>query len=214
MKKALIGLLILLFIAGGAGAVYYFFFYQAEPESEISAPVVSEDSESSELDSEPEPIPFTEFFVISPGVEKFAKPNFESQVVGKTELRELVKVYEQNGRWSRVQSWINETTGKSQWIYSEHLSTEHPGITVQERYRTIKALIAGTDDFEQNEARFIELTDTALKSKQCREEDLAQMQGWIRSFNYPDEPIYYSYCGGLEVEDKLYINLDNGDVFR
>jgi hypothetical protein len=214
MKKARIGLLILLFIAGGAAAVYYFFFYQPEPEVEESSSLESEVSQMPPAEKELEPIPFTEFFVISPGIEIYAKPNFESQVVGKTELREVVKVYQEKGRWSRVQSWINETTGKSQWIYNEHLSTEHPGVTVQERYQTIKQLIASTDDFEQYEARFIELTDSVLQSKQCSEEDLTQLKGWIRSFNYPDEPIYYSYCGGLEVEDKLYINLDSGDVFR
>jgi hypothetical protein len=214
MKKILIGLLILLFIAGGAGAVYYFFFYLNPSESDEADEPMVEVSESAAFEEDLQPIPFTEYFVISPGVEVFAKPTFESQVVGKTELREVVKVYEERNRWSRVQSWVNETTGKSQWIYNEHLSLENPGDTVQERYRDIKQLIVRTDDFEQHEARFIELTDQVLQSQQCSQSDLEQLQGWIRSFNYPDEPIYYSYCGGLDVEDKLYINLDNGDIFR
>ncbi len=214
-KKALIGLLILLIVAAGAGAVYYFFF---KPPAEIDLTPNPEDSllaepvETAQDDSSI--VEYQTYYVISTSANVYAKDNFESTLIGEVTLRDEVEVYEQKGRWSRIQEWSNEVTGASQWVYSAHLSEEHPHETDVERYRNLKRLLRASDDFEANESRFIELTNELLLSGQCSEADLAQVQGWIRSFNYPDEPIYYTYCGGLEVDDKLYLNLATGQSFR
>ncbi len=213
-KKIIIAVAILLLLGGVAGGVYYFWF-------------MSEDSVTPPIEKDPQEIPNTQtvtdspleaqyeiMYVLSTSANIHAKATFESPILGKLSLRDEVKVYQQSGRWMRIQEWINETTASSQWVYSEHLSKTLPSQTTQERYRAMKQLLSNSDDFEANEDRFIDHTEAVLKSGDCTMEDIAQVSGWLRSFNFRDAPIYYTYCGGLDVENKYYLNLDTGETFH
>jgi hypothetical protein len=52
-----------------------------------------------------------------------------------------------------------------------------------------------------------------IKEKICTPEDFEEVQGWMRSINYQERNVYFVYCGGLRVSDKIYFDVDSGEMF-
>lgn len=40
------------------------------------------------------------------------------------------------------------------------------------------------------------------------------MGGWVKSSNHRNQPIYFTYCGGSTVANRLYLNAETGEIFR
>jgi len=73
-------------------------------------------------------------------------------------------------------------------------------------------LLAQSDDFSLHQAAFIVATRQLIKSGRCTTKDFKEMGGWLRSTTYKDDPIYFTYCGGLELNKKVYLNARTGEV--
>jgi hypothetical protein len=40
------------------------------------------------------------------------------------------------------------------------------------------------------------------------------MGGWVKSQNHKKEPIYFTYCGGLHISKRIYLDVVTGEIFR
>jgi len=220
MKKALIALAILLLL-GGAGAGYYFFFMQKDE------PVVEqkpEPEQPSEPEEKPKPImdleapapEITEYYVTERRINVYNKPERQALIVDSLYKGEKVSVLEKADGWFRLSDYIVYEDGgeeTAEWVDSKGLSDAEPVIKEQERLEILDGYLQKSDDLKTHLDMFRNKTQQLLDDETCDPSDFEELGGWVRSVTYKKRNVYFIYCGGLEQENKIYLDVDKGEIF-
>lgn len=220
MKKALIALAIL-FLLGGAGAGYYFFFMQKDE------PVVEqkpEPEQPSEPEEKPKPImdleapapEITEYYVTERRINVYNKPENQALIVDTLYKGEKVSVLEKADGWFRLSDYIVYEEGgeeTAEWVDSKGLSDAEPVIKEQERLEILDGYLQKSDDLKTHLDIFRNKTQQLLDDETCDPSDFEELGGWVRSVTYKKRNVYFIYCGGLEQENKIYLDVDKGEIF-
>ncbi|MFV8440093.1 SH3 domain-containing protein [Vibrio owensii] len=220
MKKALIALAILLLL-GGAGAGYYFFFMQKDE------PVVEqkpEPEQPSEPEEKPKPImdleapapEITEYYVTERRINVYNKPERQALIVDTLYKGEKVSVLEKTDGWFRLSDYIVYEEGgeeTAEWVDSKGLSDAEPVIKEQERLEILDGYLQKSDDLKTHLDMFRNKTQQLLDDETCDPSDFEELGGWVRSVTYKKRNVYFIYCGGLEQENKIYLDVDKGEIF-
>ncbi|ARV74765.1 SH3 domain-containing protein [Vibrio campbellii] len=220
MKKALIALAILLLL-GGAGAGYYFFFMQKDE------PVVEqkpEPEQPSEPEEKPKPImdleapapEITEYYVTERRINVYNKPERQALIVDSLYKGEKVSVLEKADGWFRLSDYIVYQEGgeeTAEWVDSKGLSDAEPVIKEQERLEILDGYLQKSDDLKTHLDMFRNKTQQLLDDETCDPSDFEELGGWVRSVTYKKRNVYFIYCGGLEQENKIYLDVDKGEIF-
>lgn len=219
MKKIII-LFVILAIIGGAGAGYYFFFMQDDSANDAdkteAAPVEQKPMEELVIDLAPEP-ENTHFYVSSAKLDIMDRPSEDGIVIGMLYKTEPVEVLEKRDGWARITDYLVYTDGQPEqadWVNMAFLVEEKPTITKQERMETLDSYIVESDDLKDYRAEFRIATDKLLKKGACEPKDFEELRGWVRSINYKDRPVYFIYCDGLDLENKIYLDVSTGKLFN
>lgn len=219
MKKLLMVVFLLLGVAG-AGAGYYLFYYKPQQDLANQAAAVEDKADEKEeekpqsiADLKPENM---EFYV---DVEKLGireAASLDAFVQRYLYKGEKVRLLEKKNGWGRVSAYfVYEQGGPeiAEWIPLDGLVEQAPVITVEERKKTIQGYIAASDDLLQFEDMFLTTTDKLLKDGSCSPVDFEELGGWVKSTKYADRDVYFIYCGGLKLADKIYLDVRTGEVF-
>ena len=220
MKKALIALAILLLL-GGAGAGYYFFSMQKDE------PVVEqkpEPEQPSEPEEKPKPImdleapapEITEYYVTERRINVYNKPERQALIVDSLYKGEKVSVLEKADGWFRLSDYIVYEEGgeeTAEWVDSKGLSDAEPVIKEQERLEILDGYLQKSDDLKTHLDMFRNKTQQLLDDETCDPSDFEELGGWVRSVTYKKRNVYFIYCGGLEQENKIYLDVDKGEIF-
>lgn len=220
MKKALIALAILLLL-GGAGSRYYFFFMQKDE------PVVEqkpEPEQPSEPEEKPKPImdleapapEITEYYVTERRINVYNKPERQALIVDTLYKGEKVSVLEKADGWFRLSDYIVYEEGgeeTAEWVDSKGLSDAEPVIKEQERLEILDGYLQKSDDLKTHLDMFRNKTQQLLDDETCDPSDFEELGGWVRSVTYKKRNVYFIYCGGLEQENKIYLDVDKGEIF-
>ncbi|UMM05800.1 SH3 domain-containing protein [Vibrio campbellii] len=220
MKKALIALVILL-LFGGAGAGYYFFFMQKE---EPVAEQKQEPEKAIEPAEKPKPImdleapapEITEYYVIERRIDVYNKPEHQALVVDSLYKGEKVSVLEKVDGWFRLSDYIVYEEGgeeTAEWVDSKGLSDAEPVIKEHERLEILDGYLQKSDDLKTHLDMFRNKTQQLLDDETCDPSDFEELGGWVRSVTYKTRNVYFIYCGGLEQENKIYLDVDKGEIF-
>ncbi len=220
MKKALIAIMAVLLL-GGAGFGYYFFFMQEdqpEPTTEASTPKVQVKEEASKpiMDLESLPPETTEYYVIERQVSAYNQPDHNALVVDTIYKGEKVVVLEKSNGWYRISDYLVYEEGSeetAEWLDAKGLSDAEPVIKEQERLEILDGYLQKSDDLKQNLEIFRTKTQLLLDDNTCEPEDFTELGGWVRSVTYKQRNVYFIYCGGLEQENKIYLDVDSGEIF-
>ena len=220
MKKALITIMAVLLL-GGAGFGYYFFFMQEdqpEPTTEASTPKVQVKAEASKpiMDLESLPPETTEYYVIERQVSAYNQPDHNALVVDTIYKGEKVVVLEKSNGWYRISDYLVYEEGSeatAEWLDAKGLSDAEPVIKEQERLEILDGYLQKSDDLKQNLEIFRTKTQLLLDDNTCEPEDFTELGGWVRSVTYKQRNVYFIYCGGLEQENKIYLDVDSGEIF-
>ncbi|MFN1549027.1 SH3 domain-containing protein [Vibrio natriegens] len=220
MKKALIVMMAVLLL-GGAGFGYYFFFMQKdqpEPTTEASSPEaqVKEEASKPVMDLESVPPETTEYYVIERQVSAYNKPDHNALVVDTIYKGEKVVVLEKSNGWYRISDYLVYEDGgeeTAEWLDSKGLSDAEPVIKEQERLEILDGYLQKSDDLKDNLEIFRNKTQLLLDDNTCEPEDFTELGGWVRSVTYKQRNVYFIYCGGLEQENKIYLDVDSGEIF-
>jgi hypothetical protein len=78
----------------------------------------------------------------------------------------------------------------------------------------VQRLIAGSDDLDENNAVFADAATELLAAGTCTEAEFIENGGWVRSTAFESRSVYFMYCGGTTVANRLYLDVATGDVFR
>lgn len=221
MKKIIMFIILLLGL-GGAGAGYYLFYYQPQ---QAGQQVKTDDTDqsagkSSAADagehsavSKPDVM---DYYVDLPKLGIREAPSEEVYVERFLYRGDKVHLYEKKAGWGRITQYFTYQEGGpevAEWIPLSGLVEQPPVITPQERKKTVLGYIEKSDDLLQFETVFVQKTDELLKDGTCTPEDFEELGGWVRSVKYQERDVYFVYCGGMKQANKIYLNVQTGEIF-
>ncbi len=220
MKKAHIAMTIMLLL-GGIGAGFYFFFMQEDQPEHISEeaatpPQIAKETPKPILDLEALPAEITEYYVIERQLNVYNKPNHNALVVDTLYKGEKIAVLEKANGWYRISDYLVYKEGgeeTAEWLDAKGLSDAEPVIKEQERLEILDGYLEKSDDLAEHLDMFRSKTQKLLDDKACDPNDFEELGGWIRSVTYNSRNVYFVYCGGLEQENKIYLDVDSGELF-
>ncbi|MCZ4307581.1 hypothetical protein [Vibrio atlanticus] len=221
MKKALIALLVLL-ILGGGGAAYYFFVMKKDPtppeKEEAPAVEVAAQSESdltslTTLQPEPEQ---TEFYVLDRKLKVVEQPEIDGLITDYLYKGEKVELLEKLGEWARISDYIVLKEGGPQtaeWISMSGLSSDEVIISEQENREILDSYLSKSDDLKVYQEKFRNTVSELISDGECDPSDFEELGGWVKSVRYSDRDVYFIYCGGLSLENKIYLDVNTNETF-
>lgn len=87
----------------------------------------------------------------------------------------------------------------------------HPAQTASPTER----LVAQSQDFTKHRAAFVKAAKELIDDGRCTPRDFEKIGGWRKSaVNYRDEPVYFTYCGGMTISNRIYLNAETGRIFQ
>jgi hypothetical protein len=176
-------------------------------------------------------------WVTSKRLERRSCPSEACGVVGEYFFREAADVFERKGGWARVTRPYAAAceNGKSpdvergnsacspengirngelaEWVLAEHLSSMRPPDPA-ESAASGEQLVAQSDDFAEHRAAFARAAGKLISDGKCTAADFKEMGGWVKSTTHRNEPVYFTYCGGMTISNRIYLNAGNGRVFQ
>ncbi|MEZ9340487.1 SH3 domain-containing protein [Vibrio splendidus] len=221
MKKALIALLVLL-ILGGGGAAYYFLVMNKEPippeKMEESVVEVAKQSESDlvpTMDLQPEPEQ-TEFYVLDRKLEVVDQPEIDGLIIDYLYKGEKIEVLEKQGDWVRISDYIVLKEGGPQtaeWVSMSGLSNDEVIISEQESKEILDSYLVKSDDLKVHQEKFRNTVAKLISEGECDPSDFEELGGWVKSVKYSNRDVYFIYCGGLSLENKIYLDVNTNEIF-
>ncbi|KQR32499.1 hypothetical protein ASF91_13265 [Rhizobium sp. Leaf155] len=74
--------------------------------------------------------------------------------------------------------------------------------------------VSQSDDFKRHEKAFVTAARRLVSVGTCKVSDFEEVGGFLKSMNHKNKPIYFTYCGGMTIPNRLYLNVSTGEVFR
>jgi hypothetical protein len=76
-------------------------------------------------------------------------------------------------------------------------------------------LVKNSDDYAKYKDVFAKTARKLIDAKTCTPREFRENSGWMKSTTtYANRPVYFTYCGGLTVANRLYLDASNGTVFK
>ncbi|MCC5516537.1 hypothetical protein BCT19_01915 [Vibrio splendidus] len=220
MKKALIALLVLLILGGGAA--YYFLVMNKDPippeKMEEPAAEFAQQSDSDlapVMDLQPEPEQ-TEFYVLDRKLEVVEQPEIDGLITDYLYKGEKVEVLEKQGEWARISDYIVLKEGGPQtaeWVSMSGLSNDEVIISEKESIEILDSYLVKSDDLKIHKEKFRNTVAELISDGECDPSDFEELGGWVKSVKYSDRDVYFIYCGGLSLENKIYLDVNTNEIF-
>ncbi|WP_299688627.1 SH3 domain-containing protein [uncultured Vibrio sp.] len=224
MKKALIALFVLLLLAGGAGGAYYFFVMKKEPmpSEETAEPYVGSTQQMEEelapimdleLPLQPEQM---EFYVLDRKLEVLEQPEIDGLITDYLYKGEKVEVLEKQGDWARISDYIVFKEGGPQmaeWVAMSGLSNDEVIISEKEHKEILDSYLVKSDDLKRHREIFRNSIEKLISNQECSPSDFEELGGWVKSVKYSKRDVYFIYCGGLSLENKIYLDVNTTEIF-
>ncbi|MGX9416611.1 hypothetical protein ACXJY6_10610 [Vibrio sp. RC27] len=225
MKKVLMVVLLLLGL-GAAGAGYYLFVKKPQQEAIAAAELAAKEAQKlEEANAQANQAPQepavstrvnTYYFVNQRRLPVRNQPDDKVYPDRYLYKSESINVIEIKDGWGRISGYYTLNDGDkeyAEWIKMDGVVDWVPIITKEERDEMLTSYIGKSDNFHMYKEKFFTITDSLIKEKICTPEDFEEVQGWMRSINYKERNVYFVYCGGLRVSDKIYFDVDSGEMF-
>ncbi|CAH0536997.1 hypothetical protein [Vibrio marisflavi] len=221
MKKLLMVLLLVLGLACAGGGYYIFVLKPEQDAKKLQKPKKIEKPKKEPVKTEekkaPPPKPITEYFVSTEELGVRDGPSYDAFINDHMYRGEKVTILERKGDWGRISRYYVYSKGgkeEADWLPMVGLATSPPVITEEERRATLISFVGKSDDFKLHETAFLKATDTLLKEDKCRPQDFQELEGWVKSVKYKDREVYFVYCGGLQLSNKIYLDVKTGQIFE
>lgn len=222
MKKIIIAVVVLLLLGGG-GAGYYYFFMKEEPmeSSEDESSMMTDDQKDGAMDEKPimdlsMSEKMTQFFVKERKLPILSDPSEDAVIEGYLYKGEEVEVLEKRDKWARISDYIVFEEGGmevAEWISLEGLSNEEVVISKEEGLEILDSYLEQSDDLKVYRQQFRDATQELLNKGDCSPEDFEELGGWVKSIKYKGKEVYFIYCGGMKLENKIYLDVVSKETF-
>jgi len=165
-------------------------------------------------------------------------PDIHCGVVGQLFYREGVTIFEEKEGWARISKYYDASCrdGQSEYVDAGNATCSAPNGIIDGQLAEwvslmflaptrpadpaagesgIAKVVGNSDDYRKHKAAFVRATEKLIASGRCTLGDFEQSGGWLKSTTtYRNQPVYFSYCGGFTRANRLYLNVDTGEIFR
>lgn len=163
-------------------------------------------------------------------------PSTKCGVAGRLMFREGVEVLERKGDWARITKMYSASCvgGKSEyvkegnkacattngirdgkfaeWVQAKNFSKDRPNDPAENAVGD-DSLIKGSDDYRIYKAQFSRAARLLIDEGTCTEADFKEIGGWMASSNR-GQGMYFTYCGGMSLSNKVYLDASTGKTSR
>ena len=102
----------------------------------------------------------------------------------------------------------------AEWVEKSYLSQTRPADPA-ETATASETLVAQSDDFARYRTAFASLAARLIAEGRCSQADLREQGGFMKSVNdYPEQPVYFTYCRGMTLANKVYVNAETEEVLN
>lgn len=164
-------------------------------------------------------------------------PSTQCGVVGRLFFREGATVYEVRNGWARITPAYNASCknghseyvdsgnsaclasngiqgGKfSEWVAFKYLSKNRPPDPAGDE-TGLAGILGKSDDYHLYKDQFLKTASALISQKICTLKDFQEGWGFTKSTKYPNQPVYFTYCGGMHKRNKIHLNVQSGKIFR
>ncbi|WP_104399704.1 SH3 domain-containing protein [Vibrio penaeicida] len=220
MKKLL--LLLVLLGLGGGGAYYYFVMMpQAMMATDTETKMVEQETDPDgaimELENKENlaTIELGEYYVSSSSLNVRREPGTNASISRVLDIGDKVDVLESNQGWARISEYHKYGDGEfAQWVSEQFLSSSVPENLAEVRSGRLEIAIKGSDNFLNHRDLFLSVSQLLINDGICTNTDFKEIGGWLKSVDYRPRDVYYTYCGGIEREHKIYLDAENGELLN
>ncbi len=218
MKIILI--LFVLLALGGGGAYYYLVIMNQEATPEESMDKNNEEmveSSSTGVEIETEKATATielgEYYVSSSSLNVRQEANPNASISSVLDIGDKVLVLESNQGWARISEYNEYVDGKfAQWVSDQYLTSTLPDNLAEVRSARLEIDIKGSDNFLNHRDLFLSVSQRLINEGKCTNNDFKEIGGWLKSVIYQPRDVYYTYCGGLDIVNKIYLDAESGQL--
>jgi hypothetical protein len=120
--------------------------------------------------------------------------------------------------WIAVTVLIDEVKIPSQSSVSQSPAPPTHEYTPKPRSYTdadIQEAISSSDDYETYQAEFTKAATELLTSRRCGRYEMTQFGGFVKAQGgYKEQPIYFTYCGGNTIANRIYLDVSTERIFK
>ena len=167
---------------------------------------------------------------------RYTCPSTACGVAGRLMFREGVDAIEKKGEWVRItkaysascaggiSEYVKEGNKSctsangikdglfSEWVQSKDLSKTRPE-DPSEGANGYDVLVKGSDDYRIYRTQFAKAARQLIIDGTCTEGDFQETGGWMASTNRGPS-MYFTYCGGMTLSNKVYLDTKSGKISR
>ena len=222
MKKVIIALVILCLLGGG-GAAYYFLVMKKDDVAQSEEQAKPIDQVSEEPKEELKPIldlaalpEQTDFYVSERKIAVFDAPDVDALIKDYLYKGDHIEILEKSNGWGRISDYIVLREGgpeMAEWVEMSKLSEDEVIISADEHVEILDSYLVKSDDLKTYRKPFRVAIDSLIENGTCEPGDFEELGGWVKSVKYSSRNVYFIYCGGLKLENKIYLDADTGEIF-
>ncbi|QFT75999.1 hypothetical protein [Erythrobacter sp. THAF29] len=158
-------------------------------------------------------------------------------VVGRLSFREGATILETEGDWARItqpydascvnriSEYVDEGNANctadngidegrfAEWVSLADMSPTRPADPAESAAES-ERVVAQSDDYAQHRDAFVAAANQLIADGRCTSEEIEEMGGWVKSTNERSRPIYFTYCGGMTTANRLYLNVETGEIYK
>ena len=141
----------------------------------------------------------------------------------KERERQVLEAEKEQKKYYRIPRWIINVPvifaviAVGIWGYnsykSETAASTPSSVTTSNSVDTNR-LVSASDDYTTYASAFERGARELMKQGRCSPEDFREMGGWVKSTNHKNKPVYFTYCGGMTVSDRIYLDASSGRIFK
>ena len=75
-------------------------------------------------------------------------------------------------------------------------------------------LISLSDDLNRYRTVFAKAAVQLIEDGTCTEVDFIENGDWVRSQSFKPRPVYFIYCGGATIANRLYLDAKTSKIFK
>ena len=100
----------------------------------------------------------------------------------------------------------------TKWVEMAHLTSSKPA-PVADPADCSSGFLSGSDNYAKYSKVFCEVSRKLIEDGECTEKELKESGGWWASTTRP-QGTFFTYCGGMSLSDKIYLDVSTGETSR
>ena len=160
------------------------------------------------------------YYVTASHVNVRLSPSAAGKQTNRLERGSRVDVLEVRSGWARISKYYDgRAEGMNgqvaRWVSARYLSKSRPEQeTASAASGPLAAAISQSDDYAKHKAQFLAASQKLIDQRKCTLGDFKEMGGWMHSTSSGSKPVYFTYCGGMRKQNRIYLNAATGKTYK